>query len=109
VDDYVTNCDDCGDRLVDPRDKNLSGWWRDRCLPCIREEHGHALTDEEILGSRPRFRVTVAETDDGQFRAFEEASDSDRSGRGPTRPAAAARYLALISDRVSVQIDGGGD
>lgn len=104
----MTDCDECGDRLVDPRDKNKSGWWRDRCLPCIRAEHGHALTDEEILGSRPQFRLVIAETDDGQFRAFEEASDSDLSGRGPTRPAAVARYLALLSERVSVQISGGG-
>ncbi len=103
----MTDCDDCGDRLVDPRDKNMSGWWRDRCLPCIRQEHGRALTDEEILGSRPQFRLVIAETDDGQFRAFEEASDSDLAGRAPTRPAAAVRYLGLISDRVSVQIDGG--
>jgi len=31
-------CDDCGDELVDPRDKNAAGWWRDRCLPCIAED-----------------------------------------------------------------------
>lgn len=31
-------CDDCGAELVDPRDKNASGWWRDRCLPCITED-----------------------------------------------------------------------
>jgi len=49
----MTDCDDCGDALVDPRDKNEAGWWR-----------------------------------------------------GPTRPAAVARYLHLISDRVSVQIGG---
>jgi len=103
----MTDCDDCGGELVDLRDKNMSGWWRDRCLPCIRKEHGHGLADEEILGSRPQFRVTVAETDDGQYRAFEEGSDSDLSGRGPTRPAAIARYLDLISDRISVHVDGG--
>jgi len=39
----MPECDACGDELQDPRDKNLSGWWRDECLPCIGErvpEHG---------------------------------------------------------------------
>jgi len=33
----MPNCDDCGDPLQDPRDKNTTGWWRDRCLPCIEQ------------------------------------------------------------------------
>lgn len=34
----MATCESCGDPLQDPRDKNASGWWRDRCLPCIRED-----------------------------------------------------------------------
>jgi hypothetical protein len=33
----MTDCERCGDSLVDPRDKNAAGWWRDCCLPCIQE------------------------------------------------------------------------
>jgi len=33
----MTECDVCGDDLQTPRDK-AGGWWRDRCLPRIREE-----------------------------------------------------------------------
>jgi hypothetical protein len=57
--------------------------------------------------NRLRFHITVEATDDGQYRAFEQASDSDLYGRGPTPPAAVARYLALVSDRVSVRVAGG--
>ena len=31
----MPNCDNCGNELQDPRDKNAAGWWRDECLPCI--------------------------------------------------------------------------
>jgi hypothetical protein len=34
----MPDCDECGGQLQDPRDKNASGWWRDRCLPCIGQE-----------------------------------------------------------------------
>jgi len=105
----MTDCDDCGDALVDPRDKNEAGWWRDVCLPCIRREHGRALTDGGWNQTdRLRFHLTVEPTDDGQYLAYEEGSDRDLYGRGPTRPAAVARYLDLISDRISVRVDGGG-
>jgi len=56
---------------------------------------------------RFRFHLTVEETDGGQYRAFEPASESELSGRGPTPPAAVGRYLDLVSDRVSVRVDGG--
>jgi len=106
----MTDCDDCGDTLVGPRDKNTAGHWRDVCLPCIREEHGRAMTDGGWNQSdRLRFYLTVEQTDDGHYRAFEQASSSDLYGRGPTPPTAVARYLDLISDRVSVRVDGGGD
>jgi len=58
---------------------------------------------------RMRFSLTVEETDDGQYRAFEPASDRDLTGRGPTPPAAVGRYLDLVSDRVAVRVDGGGE
>jgi len=104
----MTDCDDCGDELVGPRDKNMSGWWRDRCLPCIRQEHGRTMTDGGWSTlDRLRFHITVEATDDGQYRAFEQASERDLYGRGPTPPTAVARYLALVSDRVSVRVDGG--
>jgi len=104
----MTDCDRCGNSLEAPRDKNKAGWWRDECLPCIRKEHGRAMTDGgDLSRDRMRFHVTVEETDDGQYRAFEQASDRDLSGRGPTPPTAVARYLDLVSDRVSVRVDGG--
>jgi hypothetical protein len=31
----MPECDECGSELVDPIDKNASGWWRDYCLACI--------------------------------------------------------------------------
>jgi len=37
----MSNCDDCGDALLDPRDKNKTGWWRDRCLPCFDDATGN--------------------------------------------------------------------
>jgi len=105
----MTDCDDCGDPLRDPRDKNKAGWWRDYCLPCIRTEHGRAMTDGGWNQTdRLRIHITVEQTDDGQYRAFEQASESDLFGRGPTPPTAVARYLDLISDRVSVRVNGGG-
>jgi len=104
----MPDCEDCGRSLVDPRDNNKAGWWRDRCLGCIRQEHGRAMTDGGWSSrGRQRFALTVEETDDGQFRAFEQASERDLYGRGPTPPTAVARYLALVSDRVSVRVDGG--
>jgi len=104
----MSTCDECGGDLVGPRDKNKSGWWRDRCLPCIRREHGRALTDGGGSSTgRHRVCLTIEETDDGQYRAWKEASERDLFGRGPTPPAAVARYLDLISDRVSVRVDGG--
>jgi len=104
----MTDCDDCEDPLQDPRDKNMSGWWRDRCLPCIRQEHSRAMTDGGWNQTdRFRFHITVEETDDDRYRAFEQASDRELYGRGPTPPSAVARYLALVSDRVSVRVDGG--
>lgn len=33
----MPECARCGESLETPRDKNASGWWRDRCLPCISE------------------------------------------------------------------------
>lgn len=33
----MPECETCGDTLVDPRDKDAGGWWRDRCLPCISD------------------------------------------------------------------------
>jgi len=44
----MPNCDECGDALHDPRDKNASGWWRDRCLPCIREQTPDVTRDTPI-------------------------------------------------------------
>jgi len=104
----MPDCEDCDDALVDPRDKNKAGWWRNRCLGCIRQEHGRAMTDGGWSSrGRQRFALTVEETDDGQYRAFEQASERDLYGRGPTPPTAVARYLALVSDRVSVRVTGG--
>jgi len=31
----MTDCDECGAPLEDPRDKDAGGWWRDRCMECI--------------------------------------------------------------------------
>ena len=58
----MTDCDECGDELRDPRDKNASGWWRDRCLPCIREQTPDVERD-----------TPIHETDD--YRDWLEASD----------------------------------
>jgi hypothetical protein len=33
----MPECERCGDDLVDDRDKNSAGHWRDRCIPCMRE------------------------------------------------------------------------
>jgi len=63
----------------------------------------------DLQHDRFRFHLTVEETGDGQYRAFEPASDRDLSGRGPTPPAAVGRYLDLVSDRVAVRVDGGGE
>jgi len=105
----MPDCEDCEGALRDPRDKNKSGWWRDRCLPCIRQEHGRAMTDGGWSSrGRQRFTLTVEETDDDQYLAFEQASERDLYGRGPTPPVAVARYLDLVSDRVSVRVVGGG-
>jgi len=104
----MPDCEDCGDQLVDARDKNKAGWWRTRCLVCIRQEHGRAMTDGGWSSrGRQRFTLTVEETGDGHYRAFEQASERDLYGRGPTPPTAVARYLALVSDRVSVRVTGG--
>jgi len=93
----MTDCENCGGDLVDPRDKNKAGWWRDCCLPCIRREHGRAMTDGGWSHSgRMRFRITVEETDDGQYRAWEEASERDLYGRGETAAEAVEHYCQLI-------------
>jgi len=93
----MPDCDDCGDELQDPRDKNKAGWWRDYCLPCIRREHGRAMTDGgwSSMG-RLRVSITIEETDDGQYRAWEEASERDLYGRGDTAPEAVEHYCQLI-------------
>jgi len=33
----MSECERCGDDLVDPRDKNAAGWWRDRCMACLED------------------------------------------------------------------------
>lgn len=51
----MPECEDCADDLVDPRDKNAAGWWRDRCLPCISEDscaRDERRTVDEILNDR---------------------------------------------------------
>jgi hypothetical protein len=42
----MATCNECGDALLDPRDKNETGWWRERCLPCIDD-----ATDESDMTS----------------------------------------------------------
>ena len=93
----MPDCDDCEDPLVDGRDKNEAGWWRDRCLPCIGREGSVLLTD----GGQPdQFRVTIEcrQTDDGAWKAHEPYSPSDLYGRGQTPQAAVAHYAELVGD-----------
>ena len=45
----MATCDECGDALLDPRDKNETGWWRECCLPCIDD----SADDVNRRGRRP--------------------------------------------------------
>lgn len=50
----MPDCETCGETLEDPRDKNASGWWRDRCLPCIAADAPdveHTTVEEILEGS----------------------------------------------------------
>lgn len=93
----MSDCEECGDSLVDPRDKNKAGWWRDRCLPCLRKEHGRLMTDGGWSATgRQRFTIMTEQTEDDRYRAWEEHSERDLYGRGETPAEAVENYCRLI-------------
>jgi len=52
----MPDCESCGHDLQDPRDKNAAGWWRDRCLPCIRRESSTADEDRTPIHESTAYR-----------------------------------------------------
>ena len=57
----MPDCENCGDVLEDPRDKNAAGWWRDRCLPCIAADAQTAPADRPPIHESAAYQAWLAE------------------------------------------------